>query len=215
LLQRAVERDHDPSRPSLHVHVNVPGALIAVDGARVGSAPLADDVFVDPGQHVVRVTLAGYEPVERVVRGEKGQALDVDLALVPKASGPNLIVVISGAVLTAGALGAGIGLRAAGGSEQSSGETATSTLKQTRGASPCGGSFGADAGCQAIQQSLDSSGHLYTASTIAFVAAGALGIATVTYTLLARRKHAQTALSLRVAPALRGVPCAISLTGSF
>jgi hypothetical protein len=198
----------------LHVHVNVPGAQIAVDGAPVGSAPLADDVFVDPGQHVVRVTLAGYEPVERVVRGEKAQALDVELALVPKASGPNLIVVISGAVLTAGALGAGIGLRVAAGSKQSTAEDATATLKQTRGQSPCSGAFTSDTACTGIQSSLDASNHLGTGFTVAFIGAAGLGAGTLAYVLLARSKPAPPA-AFRVSPFVAAGASGLFVRGSF
>ena len=165
---------------TLHVHVNTPGAGVEVDGAAIGQAPLADDVFVDPGPHVVRATLLGYEASQRSIAGEKSQTLDVDLQLVPKAHGPNLIVVIAGALLTAGALfGAGIGLRVAASSKESTAEEATATLKQTRGLNRVQRRVhGRRAPCQGIQSSLDASGSLGTGSTIAFIAAAGVGAGT-------------------------------------
>lgn len=106
-----------------------PGAKIHVDGEPVGTAPLPGPVFVDPGPHRVEASAEGYLAAERDVTLDRGQEARVDLMLTPaplnKAAvaasadarkerpGPNKKVVIAGVVVSATALGIGVGFMAA------------------------------------------------------------------------------------------------------
>jgi tetratricopeptide (TPR) repeat protein len=69
---------------ALRVRVNVPGADISVDGRAAGVSPLADEVFIDPGPHIVEARLQGYVSVERALDVQAGQAVDVALELAVK-----------------------------------------------------------------------------------------------------------------------------------
>jgi hypothetical protein len=63
--------------------VSVPGAEVWVDGANVGPAPLADDVFVPAGSHRVEAKLAGYEAAPQAVEAKEGGSEKVTLTLAP------------------------------------------------------------------------------------------------------------------------------------
>lgn len=71
------------------VSANVPGADVLVDGARVGTTPLEDPVFLQPGAHTITVQLAGYVPLEKRVElaagGEERSAFELAR---PPASAP-------------------------------------------------------------------------------------------------------------------------------
>ncbi|WP_437735850.1 PEGA domain-containing protein [Sorangium sp. So ce1335] len=66
------------------VQVAPEGAEVIVDGATVGRAPLADPVFLDPGQHEVGAKLDGYTPQTRPIAATAGGTTTVVLDLSRK-----------------------------------------------------------------------------------------------------------------------------------
>ncbi len=56
------------------VRTDLAGAEIRVDGSAVGAAPLADPVFVDPGQHVIEARAEGHVPVVATIVGVAGKS---------------------------------------------------------------------------------------------------------------------------------------------
>ncbi len=70
-----------PSLGHVRVSVDPPGATVAVDDVLVGQAPLSGDVLIDPGDHRVRVTKAGYTEFTTLlaVPGGTQKLLDVKL----------------------------------------------------------------------------------------------------------------------------------------
>ncbi|WP_438018933.1 PEGA domain-containing protein [Sorangium sp. So ce315] len=103
------------------VSANVPGADVLVDGARVGTTPLEDPVFLEPGAHTITVQLAGYVPLEKRVDlaagGEERSAFELarppaSAPLAPVAgppergvTGPDMrVIVAGGSVAAAGAI---------------------------------------------------------------------------------------------------------------
>jgi hypothetical protein len=73
---------------ALRVQLNVPGAEVLVDGVSLGSFPLPDDVFVEPGPHRILAKAAGYRDAQATAKVAKGQAQEVRLELKPKTRGP-------------------------------------------------------------------------------------------------------------------------------
>lgn len=71
---------------AISVRVQPEGASVLVDGEVAGTAPLADDVYVDPGEHTITAQREGYEAATQVVHAGKGDALEVKLELRPKAA---------------------------------------------------------------------------------------------------------------------------------
>jgi hypothetical protein len=58
------------------------GAEVLVDGAPVGNAPLAGEVFVDPGPRTIEARLDGYKPAKVMVEIAAGSSREVPLQLV-------------------------------------------------------------------------------------------------------------------------------------
>jgi len=73
---------------ALTLEVRPAGAEITVDGASYGLAPLGRDIFLAPGQHLLKARLAGFEDEARSVTADAGGSLSVTLALTPQAA-PN------------------------------------------------------------------------------------------------------------------------------
>ncbi len=69
---------------AVELTVSVDGAAIFVDDQRVGVAPLRDAVFLNPGPHVLRAELAGYEDAKQDVTAERGRSTPATLTLAPK-----------------------------------------------------------------------------------------------------------------------------------
>ena len=67
---------------TLRVVVNVEGATVLVDGKPVGTSPLENDVFVEPGTRTIGARLAGYADAEQAVQATQGGEQKVDLSLV-------------------------------------------------------------------------------------------------------------------------------------
>jgi hypothetical protein len=70
-----------PHVGSLTIDVDTKGADVLVDGASVGTAPLAAEVFVDPGLHVVEARFAGRDPARRDTNVAAGGAASVHLVV--------------------------------------------------------------------------------------------------------------------------------------
>lgn len=68
---------------ALTVDVRPSGAEITVDGASYGVAPVGHDIFLAPGQHLVRARLAGFENEERSITAEAGASIGVTFTLTP------------------------------------------------------------------------------------------------------------------------------------
>jgi len=73
---------------ALRIRASVADAKIEIDGAPIGMAPLVDDVFVEPGAHVVEAKLAGYGPAQARVDAPKGSSQEVVLTLVKTSETP-------------------------------------------------------------------------------------------------------------------------------
>ncbi|MBI4705501.1 MAG: hypothetical protein HY744_30780 [Deltaproteobacteria bacterium] len=69
------------------VIVDTDGAAVAIDGKPVGTSPLTDPVFVEPGEHEVEATL-GSKKARVKVDAQKGSATPVTLEISPGAPAP-------------------------------------------------------------------------------------------------------------------------------
>jgi hypothetical protein len=79
----------DEVRPfvaSVTITVSMADAVIFVDGERVGTSPMKEEIFLDPGAHTVEATLAGHEKAAQKIEGAKGTPLTVSLMLKPVAA---------------------------------------------------------------------------------------------------------------------------------
>jgi tetratricopeptide (TPR) repeat protein len=116
---------------SVRVSGDPPGAFVYVDGRELGPTPLANDVWLDPGEHTFMARLDERTSPEQKVTVEKGEVRTLTLVISPpeqpagspapapvtegtpqkdeRAGSPaRTVVLVSGSVLTAGALITGI-----------------------------------------------------------------------------------------------------------
>jgi hypothetical protein len=80
-----VERDWATAKRNvgtLRVTTNVDGALVEIDGEPRGRTPLEGALYVEPGEHEVRVTVERASKVERRIQLEAGMEQRLDIALV-------------------------------------------------------------------------------------------------------------------------------------
>ena len=75
-----------PQLGTLAIEVSVPGALVVVSGREVGRAPIAYEVFVDPGAVTVEAKLDGYQVAQQAITAEKGKRYEVKLAMQKEAA---------------------------------------------------------------------------------------------------------------------------------
>ncbi len=77
---------------ALVVKVEPAGAEVFVDDTRVGTAPLAASVYVEPGSHRVEAKLEGKQPVSERVGIVAGASLDVEMTLRDAAGESSIII---------------------------------------------------------------------------------------------------------------------------
>ncbi|AUX40718.1 hypothetical protein SOCE26_021190 [Sorangium cellulosum] len=126
-LAEASLREARAKVAAITVQVAPEGAEVTVDGAIVGQAPLADPVFLDPGQHEVGAKLDGYEPQARSIAAAAGATETVllelprkaEVAAVRPAPGPRVPPTSTGsrdgrrtAILVGGGVATGVGAAA-------------------------------------------------------------------------------------------------------
>jgi hypothetical protein len=169
----------------LTVSVAPTGAELVLDAAPLGASPLPDTVFADPGQHTLEAHADGYVPSRVTFDVAAGAALPVRLALVPKGDTvpptppprtpiPRAMIV-TGGILAAGGLAAGIGLTVAANAKGADALSLHNMLGPS--ASACfGGSV--SSACQALENTAASRDTFSKAAVGAFVAGGALALAT-------------------------------------
>ncbi len=64
----------------LSVESNIPGAIVFVNGRKVGTTPLSD-VSVSVGEHHILVEKQGYEPYQRRIKFRQGRSRDLSVIL--------------------------------------------------------------------------------------------------------------------------------------
>jgi PEGA domain len=224
-LRQTAQQRLDDSRArvgALTVKINVEHAEVLVDGKAVGRSPLAREVFVDPGTHVVEATLAGYKPARTQVDAPKGSSQDVALALVPvpapppggqtsDAGGPRKPVIITGAAL--GGAGVILGAVFAGLSDAKASDVNAKhdAIVNMGAAAACGAA--PSAACQALLSAKQSQATFANASAWSFIAGGAVGAATVIYAVAAPRAAKNS--GMRVVPLVAADGAGVALRGEW
>lgn len=66
--------------------MNVPGAVVLLDGLEKALAPIEHEMFVEPGTRTIEAKRVGYADAKQVVEAAKGSAQVVTLTLVASAA---------------------------------------------------------------------------------------------------------------------------------
>lgn len=199
---------------SLHVTVSVSGATVSLNGKPIGTSPLSDEVFVEPGDVHIDAEHPDYLMLSRDIGITKGETQDVVLNLAPRlkptASVPvavaapapaeqpasslrtRNIVVISGAALSIAGATVGIILW----TDRTHTLSQADSLRQSLavGAATtnfCGGSNVKDpTGCSELHNLYVRSDRQTNFAVASFVGAGVVAVGTsLTYLLWPTKKH--------------------------
>ncbi len=186
-------------------------ARIWIDGKR--SQPPVDGAEVDPGVHSVVVSGPGWHPYSVAVIAKLGEVHVVEpvLTRIPPpppalspappekitSDPPTRAIVVAGAAATA--LGVAMGTGFAVVSEVKRSER---NAAWKEGPSPCYKTF---AECEPYNRAERARGHFLTASLVSFLAAGAIGAGTLTYSLVTRAKKTKGEATATVSAGPGGV----------
>jgi hypothetical protein len=129
----------------VEIQVDVAGAEVRVDGQTVGAAPLAAEVYVEPGKRTIEATRDGYQDAREVVDAKAGGLVTVSLKLEqsflsrpnPLATVPPIVepaprsmapaVILGGVALAAG--GVGVGFLVAAGNKAADADALLSSVR--------------------------------------------------------------------------------------
>jgi hypothetical protein len=207
MLARLTEAQKQVGR--LRLKVSRPHAEVFIDGTSIGVAPLADDVYVDPGSHLVEARLDPFTPVQVTVNAVAGQTQDVDVALhAPRA---NRAIIMAGAVVAGAGVITGAVLLAAGIGKGSSASTLATKLQAMGGCPPAASN--PTGPCGTLKSDLDAKSTLGSAGVWLLVGAGAVGVGTLAYGLAASSRASKTGLV--VAPVVTANGGGLFAQGSF
>jgi hypothetical protein len=231
-LREQMQKAYDKCRQSVaavRVDVDVKGAQIYVDGALQGEAPLPDEVFVDPGEHVFEARLEGYQGTPQRVTAQKGAPVEILLALspipkperepapLPVAPAPRSLVpgFVLGGVAVLG-FGGGIAfLAVSAGRRSEASALSTQIVGNHQSCIPGAGNFDS-ARCGGLHDKLQSYATLHNTAVGAFIAGSAAALGTAAYFLwpmVVRPKS--TGKALRLVPAVGPGEAGAVVTGSF
>lgn len=211
---------------TLTLVVSRAGATVLVDGAAVGTSPLGREVYVEPGERRLEARLEGESPAQASLALAPGASQEVELrfaeraaaeAAIPArppaplrrppaapahgASGPSMALVAAGGAATGLAAGTAVVLTVLADRSARSGSNAA-----VPGADAC---YSSGPGapdhrrCLEVHEHRTEAARLHNISRGAFVAAGALGAATLGYALYG-------ALRSDSEPAVTVVPVALA-----
>ena len=193
----------------LRVQVSHPGAEVFVDGTSVGVAPIANELYVDPGTHVVEARLDGYPTALVRVTADGGRADEVSLKLVAKSA--NKVVLIAGGAAAGAAAIAGAAFLGVRASKASSASSLASSVPK---GAPCpAGGVGATGTCADLKSALDAKAAWGAAGVARFVTAGASGAGTLVYGLVGGPRAQKSGLV--VAPTVTAQGAGLWFVGSF
>lgn len=164
------------------VRVNVPGATVTLDGRPLGIAPLPEQIFVDPGDHVIAASAPDMLAPQQRVHLDKGGTSLVMLTLEkrvvvkpPVSTGPRPLIIAGWSAAGAAAL-AVVPLAVVA---KAKGDSASS-LRVDLGAHGCAAQSDK---CDKLQSALKAHDALANAAFWTGVGAAVLGTGTLVYML--------------------------------
>jgi hypothetical protein len=215
---------------SLKITVEPDGAEVMLDGKGVGTAPIADEIFVEAGPHTIEAKHATLHASKQEVLAQPSQpgaAPGPSHGSNPASSGDTqepqpptggletrTIALIAGGALTLVAVGAGIGFKLAGSSAHDDADAALAQAKSQFGDAPCATPAGASSDlCAEIRDKRDQGDSANQISNISFYAAGAFAVGTAAVFLFWPKESATT--GVRAAPWVTGAASGVTLSGAF
>jgi hypothetical protein len=204
------------------------GAQVSADGKVFGEAPLADDLFLEPGSHTISVTAKGYKDASKSVDVQKGIAsvVKLDLVLLPPEvvvrNGPDMPAAPPRSKKPAIALGAfgivalGVGgalLGVGAGKKGDAGTLHDQIVSDNHACVP--GFTNLDTRCGALKDQLASGYTLQNAGGVILGVGVVSAAAAVVYLLMPPPRNPKESPSVKVAPTAGREQGGIVVSGSF
>jgi hypothetical protein len=199
----------------LRIRVDVDGAEVTVNGRKVGTSPLTDEVFVAPGPVQVSAVRAGYTTAPQETNIAKAEAREVSLTLVSLVASKRSVV--PGAVLggvAGAALVTGIGLYAGGRAKVTSGANERDAILKA-GNACVPGALNYDARCSEVESTAKTANTFQQAGVGLMVGAGAAAAGALIYFLVPTPSGGAKSGRLVVTPAVSPGNAGLVLSGSF
>ncbi|MFT3769381.1 MAG: PEGA domain-containing protein [Minicystis sp.] len=203
---------------TLTIKANVDGATLTLDGKPLGSSPLKDEIFVDPGEHTLAASAPSFAPAEQKIRVEKGTAPTVSLTLkkiveqVPVAPGPSPIT-IAGFVTAGLGFGAGTALAIVA-KTKADNAGAQLTALQSKGPTACAGASPSVA-CVALHDARANRDTFANAALWTFIGSTAVAAGTLVYTFVVPRGPAAKTTGLSAVPIVSPEGGGLLVRGAF
>lgn len=191
----------------VRVTVSVEGANISLDGNAIGTSPLPDETWLAPGHHVLVASREGFSTASREFDSGEGESRDVTLTLeppkmpaaVPEAPAPaadrapppqsvvppRTVVLLGGAAVTLAVVGVGVAFTL---SSNAASDDAASLRDEIRSDDPAGAATNSECAasslkrppaCDALREKLEDASRARNLALGSFIAAGAVGAATL------------------------------------
>lgn len=223
------------------VTANVEGATVSVDGVEIARTPLDGPLYVEPGQHEIAVSKAGFKPASKSVAASAGSAEEIPLELAPEVSAvqrppntevlaprvvvqpvasaphdsvvskPNPWILVAGGAVTVGGLVTGLVFNAKANGAFSDAEQVT----DLQGNYYCTGLSSTGAYCQDLRDNVKTGDRYRNYSTVGFAVAGVAAIGTVTYWLWPRKKAEALTGRVRVEAGVSKQSSHVAMSASF
>lgn len=218
------------------------GAAVRVDGAAVTAedaekaagapaspaeeAPRVDEIFVDPGEHVVEATLEGYTGAPQHVSVAKGRSVEVAIALTalpppeppPAPPVPAKRSLVPGLVLagvSAAAIIGGAAFLGASASKQSEAEAAGAVILAAHKSCIPGASNYDTVRCPPLVDTLHADDTFHDVAVGVFVGAGVAGASAIVYGIWSQARPRPSGHDVRVTPVLGAGGRGVIVSGAF
>ncbi|WP_437726448.1 PEGA domain-containing protein [Sorangium sp. So ce861] len=218
---------------AVRLSVNVEGAEVAVGQEVVGTAPLLDPVFFEPGTHTITVRRPGYEAADVTVELKAGQEIERSVELTsarasepPQGSkpgtpwkdegvvdpGPNKTLLIAGGAVAGVGVVAGTVFTILALGKGGDAENLRDSVRSDRTLNGRCPSIKDPPVCMELSDTVDLQYTFINAAIYSFIV-GAVGTGTVIYALVDR--PAAPASSMQIAPRVGWGSAGLSLSGQF
>jgi hypothetical protein len=226
-LREQMQKAYDQCRQGIagvRVKLAVRGATILVDGLAAGEAPLADEVFVEPGEHVVEAKLEGYTGALQRVSASKGASVEVTLALTlvpPPRTSVEVVPVrrrslapgLALAAVAVAGFGGGAGFLGVSAGKRSDAKVLAGNIVAA-GNGCASGASNFDARCPSLESTLHADDTWHDVAVGSFVVGGAVAVGAAAYFLWPRRR-ASSEGAIRVTPIVGSGDGGVLVSGSF
>jgi hypothetical protein len=200
--------------------VNVPDAVVSIDGRVIGTSPLKEPVFVDPGKRVVTVTRNGYKDSRQEADFAAGRTSELVITLAsseptPITSMPRSLApaIVLGGIAIAG-LVAGTGIFVAGNGQRTTAEELNkSIIDGHRGCRANAPNF--DPRCTDLASASSSADTLHRVGLGLLVGGGAAALSAGAYLLWPSAKPTTSDATLRILPVGTATSGGLLATGTF